>query len=116
MHVAASAPLWVSREEIPTDMVAEKRAELTAQARQTGKPQEIVAKMVEGRMRRFFEEVVLTAQPFVLNPEQRVAEALKNAERAAGVAITIKAFVRFRTGEGIEKRVETNDLLREVMR
>ena len=116
MHVAASAPLWVSREDIPADVVAEKRAELTEQARQTGKPPEIVAKMVEGRMRRFYEEVVLTAQPFVLNPEQRVDQALRDAEHAAGVAVAIKAFVRFRTGEGIEKRVDTHDLLREVMR
>ncbi len=116
MHVAASAPLWVSPEDIPADVVAQKRAELTEQARQTGKPPEIVAKMVEGRMRRFYEEVVLTAQPFVLNPEQRVDQALRDAERAAGVAVAIKAFVRFRTGEGIEKRVDMNDLLRGVRR
>ena len=114
MHVAASAPLWVSPEDIPADVVAQKRTELTEQARQTGKPPEIVAKMVEGRMRRFYEEVVLTAQPFVLNPEQRVDQALRDAERAAGAAVAIKAFVRFRTGEGIEKRAEMNDLLRGV--
>jgi len=116
MHVAASAPLWVRQEDIPADVVAQKRAELTEQARQTGKPPAIVAKMVEGRMRRFYEEVVLTAQPFVLNPDQRVGQALRDAEDAAGVAVAIRAFVRFRTGEGIEKRVEMNDLLREVMR
>ena len=116
MHVAASAPLWVQQEDIPADVVAQKRAELTELARQTGKPPEIVTKMVEGRMRKFYEEVVLTAQPFVLNPDQRVGQALKDAEDAAGVAVAIRAFVRFRTGEGIEKRVEMNDLLRQAMR
>ena len=116
MHVAASAPLWVSRADIPADVVAQKRAELTRQARQTGKPPEIVAKIVDGRMRRFYEDVVLTAQPFVLNPEQRVDQALSDAERAAGMAVAIKAFVRFRTGEGIEKPVEMHHLLGEVRR
>ena len=103
MHVAASAPVWVSREDIPTDVVAQKRAELTELAHKTGKPPDIVEKMVEGRMRKFYEEVVLVLQPFVLNPEQRVDQALKDAEQAAGVAVAIKAFVRFRPGEGIAK-------------
>ena len=108
MHVAASAPLWVSREDIPADVVAEKHAELTEQARKTGKPPAIVEKMVEGRMRKFYEEVVLGLQPFVLNPDQRVGQALKDAASAAGVPIAIKAFVRFQTGEGIgeESRVK----------
>jgi elongation factor Ts len=57
MHVAASAPLWISREDIPTEVVAQKRAELTEQARKTGKPADIVEKMVDGRMRKFYEEV-----------------------------------------------------------
>ena len=106
MHVAASAPLWVSREDIPADVVAQKRADLTEQAHKTGKPPAIVEKMVEGRMRRFYEEVVLGLQPFVLNPEQRVDQVLKDAEHAAGVPVAVKAFVRFRTGEGIEKTAE----------
>jgi elongation factor Ts len=116
MHVAASAPLWVSRADIPTDVVAQKRAELAAQARKTGKPPDIVEKMVEGRMRKFYEELVLGLQPFVLNPEQRVDQALKDAEQAAGVAIAIKAFVRFRAGEGIEKRADMRDALSEAWR
>jgi elongation factor Ts len=84
-------------------VVAEKRAALTEQARKTGKPPEIVEKMVEGRMRKFYEEVVLRMQPFVLNPDQRVERALKEAEDAAGVKMVVKNFVRFRTGEGIDK-------------
>jgi len=106
MHIAASSPLWVSREDIPTEVVAEKRAVLTDEARKTGKPPDIVEKMVEGRMRKFYEEVVLGMQPFVLDPGQRVERALKEAEKAAGAGIAVKTFVRFRTGEGIEKRME----------
>jgi elongation factor Ts len=101
MHVAASSPSWVSREDIPAELIAEKRAELTEQARETGKPPEIVEKMVEGRMRKFYEEAVLGLQPFVLNTDQRVERALKEAESAAGARIVVKSFVRFRTGEGL---------------
>jgi len=106
MHVAASSPRWVSRADIPADVVAEKRAALTAQAHNTGKPSGIVEKMVEGRLRKFYEEVLLTAQPFVLDPDHRVEDVLKEAEETAGTPIAIKAFVRLRAGEGIEKRAE----------
>ena len=103
MHIAASSPLWVSRGDIPTEVVVEKRAVLTDEAQKTGKPPDIVEKMVEGRMRKFYEEVVLDLQPFVLDPGQRVGGALKQAEKAAGAGIAVRTFVRFRTGEGIEK-------------
>jgi elongation factor Ts len=106
MHVAASAPLWVSREDIPNELIVEKRATLTEEARKSGKPPAIVQKMVDGRMRRFYEEVLLTMQPFVLNPDQRVEAALEEAEQSAGARIAVKAFVRFRTGEGLEKTSE----------
>ena len=101
MHIAASAPLWVSPDEIPPEVVAEKRTALTEQAEQTGKPPAIVEKMVEGRMRKYLEEVVLGLQPFVLNPDQRVEEALREAAASAGSTMTISAFVRFKVGEGL---------------
>ena len=106
MHIAASSPQWLAPEDIPRALVAEKHAELTEQARQTGKPPAIVEKMVEGRMRKFYEEVVLGLQPFVLSPDQRVDQAVKEAEHAAGWPITITAFARFQTGEGIDKKGE----------
>jgi elongation factor Ts len=106
MHIAASAPLWVSRDAIPPEIVAEKRTALLEQAEQTRKPPAIVAKMVEGRMRKYFEEVVLGLQPFVLNPDQRVDEALREAATSAGSAMTIGAFVRFKVGEGLVKMAE----------
>jgi elongation factor Ts len=106
MHIAAIAPLWVSPDEIPAEVVAEKRTALTEQAEQTGKPPAIVEKMVEGRMRKYFEEVVLGLQPFVLNPDQGVEEALREAAASAGSTMTISAFVRFKTGEGLVKTGE----------
>jgi len=102
MHIAASSPLWVSKGDIPAEVVAEKRAALTEGAQKTGKPPDIVEKMVEGRMLKFYEDVVLGMQPFVLDPGQRVERALKEAEQAAGAGIAVKTFVRFRTGEGIK--------------
>jgi len=106
MHIAASAPLWVSPDQIPPEVVAEKRTALIGQAEKTGKPTAIVEKMVEGRMRKYFEEVVLGLQPFVLNPDQRVEDALREAAASAGATMTIGAFVRFKTGEGLVKTAE----------
>ena len=106
MHIAASAPLWVSPDGIPPEVVAEKRTALTGQAEKTGKPAAIVEKMVEGRMRRYFEEVVLGLQPFVLNPDQRVEEALREASVSTGSTMTVDAFVRFKTGEGLVKTAD----------
>ncbi len=106
MHIAASAPLWVSPDEIPPEVVAEKRTALTEQAEQTGKPGAIVEKMVEGRMRKYFEEVVLGLQPFVLNPDQRVEEALREAAASADASMTIGAFVRFKVGDGLAQTAE----------
>jgi elongation factor Ts len=106
MHIAASSPLWISRDDIPAEVMAGKRVALIEQANKTGKAPAIVEKMVEGRMRKFHEEAALLLQPYVLNPDQQVGEALRDAEQAVGAAIAVKAFVRFRTGEGIEKRTE----------
>jgi elongation factor Ts len=105
MHVAASSPQWVSREEIPAEVVAEKRAVLAKEALKTGKPPDIVEKMVEGRMRKFYQEVVLSEQTFVLNPDQQVEFALKEAQTAVGATIRVVAFARFQTGEGLIRLV-----------
>jgi elongation factor Ts len=104
MHTAASAPRWVSGDDIPADVIAEKRRELTEEARTTGKPPAIVEKMVEGRLRKFYEEVVLGRQPFVLNEEQPVEQAIEEAEKEVGAKIAVKGFVRFRTGEGLNSQ------------
>jgi elongation factor Ts len=102
MHIAAASPQWISVDDIPASVIADKRAALVEQARATGKPPEIVEKMVEGRMRRFIQESVLGLQPFVLNPEQRVSDALLELQAAASAPLSVKAFVRFKTGENLE--------------
>ena len=104
MHVAATNPLAATQAEIPADVAERERAIYTEQASESGKPAEIVEKMVEGRMRKFYEESVLLSQIFVIDGETRVEQAIKNAEKDAGAPIALKGFVRMALGEGIEKK------------
>ena len=107
MQVAAMAPRYVSREDVPADELAKEREILAAQAAREGKPPEIVARMVEGRLRKQLDAVTLSAQPFVKDPDKRVRDLL--AESGARVV----QFLRFEAGEGIEKREV--DFVKEVM-
>jgi len=97
MHIAASAPQWITAADIPAAVLADKRAELQAQAQTSGKPMGVVERMVEGRLRKFIDEVVLLRQPFILDPDRAVEQAL--AEAAAGEPVTVRAFVRYRVGD-----------------
>ena len=108
MQIAAAAPRFVTAEEVPAEEVAKEREILSAQAAQEGKPPEIVAKMVEGRLRKHLDEITLVGQPFVKDPDRRVRDLLK----AAGAKV--KRFVRYGVGEGIEK--QANDFADEVRR
>ena len=101
MHVAASAPQWIAPDDVPAPVVAEKRAELLAQAQTSGKPPAVVEKMVEGRVRKFVDEVVLLRQPFVIDPDRTVEQALAAASADAGASIRVRAFVRYRVGEAM---------------
>ena len=112
MHVAATNPLALTAEEVDASALEREKAIYADQARQSGKPENIIEKMVEGRMRKFFEEVVLLKQAFVMNPDVTVEQALKDAEKEIGAPAKITAFVRFALGEGIEK--ETSDFAAEV--
>jgi elongation factor Ts len=98
MQVAATTPRYVSVDDVPADEFAKEKEILSAQALQEGKPPEIVEKMVQGRLRKHFDEVTLVGQPFVKDPDRRVADLLK----ASGCSV--KRFVRFEVGEGIEKK------------
>jgi elongation factor Ts len=104
MHIAASGapgavrPVCVSRNEVPADLIEKERAIYTAQAADSGKPAEIVAKMVEGRIAKFLSEVTLLGQPFVKNPDETVEKYLKSK------GATVKSFAMFVVGEGIEKK------------
>jgi elongation factor Ts len=100
MHVAASRPVCVAESEVPPDLLAKEREILVAQAADSGKPAEIIEKMVDGRMRKYLAEITLLGQPFVKDPEQTVGKLLQGA----GAAVT--RFERFEVGEGIEKKQE----------
>ncbi|WP_019961858.1 translation elongation factor Ts [Woodsholea maritima] len=109
MHVAAGSPapaLALQVEELDQDVVAKERDVFAEQARQSGKPENIIEKMVEGRIRKFYEEVVLLKQSFVLDPDKSVEEAVKAAEAEVGAPIALTGFVRMVLGEGVEKKEE----------
>ena len=112
MHVAATNPLALTAEEVDPAAVEREKAIFVQQARESGKPKDIIEKMVEGRMRKFFEEVVLLKQSFVINPDQTVEQAVKEAEKDIGAPAAITGFVRFALGEGIDKG--ENDFAAEV--
>jgi elongation factor Ts len=107
MQVAATSPRYVSAAEVPEDELAKEREILAAQALQEGKPEDIVQKMVEGRLRKHLNEVTLTGQPFVKDPDTKVEKLL------AAVGASALSFVRYEVGEGIEKKED--DFVQEVM-
>jgi elongation factor Ts len=107
MHVAASKPSCVSEADVSAELIAKEKEIFTAQAAESGKPPEIVEKMVSGRIKKFLKEVTLLGQPFVKNPDQTVEQLLK----AAGA--TVVGFDRLEVGEGIEKKVD--NFAEEVM-
>ena len=107
MHVAASRPQYVDESQIPGDFLDKEREILVEQAKGEGKPAEIVAKMVEGRLRKQLAEITLVGQPFVKDPDTKVGKLL------AGHGATVKSFVRFEVGEGIEKKAD--NFVAEVM-
>ena len=112
MHIAAANPLSVNTDALDPAIVARERAVYTEQARESGKPEAIIEKMVEGRVRKYYEEVVLLLQAFVINPDLTVEKALKAAEADVGAPIRLTEFVAYRLGEGIEK--EESDFAAEV--
>ena len=97
MHIAATNPLASTTEELDADIVAREREVLVKQARETGKPDNVIEKMIEGRMRKFYKESVLVEQQFVMDPDQTVGQVLTAAKAS------LKGFKSFRLGEGIEK-------------
>lgn len=104
MQVAASVPQFVNIEDVDPQVLAKEKEILTAQALNEGKPEKIVAKMVEGRIGKFYKEVCLYEQAFIKDPDKAVKAVVKETEQQVGGSIKIKSFVRFEKGEGIEKR------------
>jgi len=107
MHIANTNPASVSADDIDPALVAKEREIYTEQAKESGKPADVIAKMVEGRVRKFFEESTLLAQTFVIDGESKVRDIVAKAEKEAGAPIKVTKFVRYALGEGIEK-VETD--------
>ena len=103
MHVAAANPLAVDASRLDPETVARERAIFAEQARESGKPEAIIEKMVEGRLRKFYEESTLLKQAFVMDTERTVEAVLKDAAKDVGGAVTVTDFVAFRLGEGIQK-------------
>jgi elongation factor Ts len=112
MHIAATNPLALTSTDVDPAIADRERSVFIEQARESGKPEAIIEKMVEGRMRKFYEEVALLSQAFVVNPDQTVGQAVEAAAADAGAPVEIAGFVRFQLGEGIEK--EESDFAAEV--
>jgi len=103
MHVAAASPLALSVDQLDPGIVARERQVLGEQARESGRPENIIDKMVEGRMRKFYEDVVLTAQTYVIDGERTVGKVIEDAGRELGRPVSISGFVRMALGEGVER-------------
>jgi len=107
MHIAASKPVCIDETEVPQELLEQEKTVFTAQAQESGKPADIIEKMVSGRITKFLKEITLLGQPFVKDPDMTVEKLLKS--RGA----TVNSFVRYEVGEGIEKK--TDNFVEEVM-
>jgi elongation factor Ts len=112
MHVAAASPQALSIAEVDPAMLERERAVLSEQARASGKAEDIIAKMVEGRLRKYYEEVVLLEQVYVIDGESRVKQVVEKAAKEIGAPVKLTGFARVALGEGIEK--EEKDFAAEV--
>ena len=106
MHVAATNPASLSVDDLDQTLVERERQVQIEKARESGKPDEIIMKMIEGRMRKYYEEVVLLNQTFVIDGETKIEKVVAAAAKDAGTAITLEGFIRMEMGEGIEKKEE----------
>jgi elongation factor Ts len=113
MHIAAAAPLALTPEQLPADVTARERDIQRDLARQSGKPENVIEKMIEGRMRKFYEESVLLSQIFVIDQETPIAKVIEKAGKDLGAPVEITGFYRFAVGEGIDKG-EGGDFASEV--
>ncbi|MCL6625606.1 translation elongation factor Ts [Alicyclobacillus shizuokensis] len=113
MHIAASNPQYVRREEVPQQVLDKEREIVRAQTLNEGKPEHIVDRIVEGRIDKYLKEICLLEQPFVRDPEKTVEQLVKEKIAQIGENISIRRFARYVVGEGIQK--EEKDFVQEVM-
>jgi len=112
MHIAAAAPKYVSKDEVDTTEIDKEREILKAQALNEGKPEAVAEKMVEGRIKKYYKEVCLLEQEFVKDPSKTIAGLVSDATIKIGEKISVRRFVRYQMGEGLEKRKD--DFAEEV--
>jgi len=112
MHIAALSPQYVSRKEVSADEVEKERQIYAAQARESGKPDHVIQKMVDGKVEKFYKDVCLLEQPFVKNPDVTIEKLVVDAIAKLGENISVRRFTRYKVGEGIEKKSE--DFAKEV--
>jgi elongation factor Ts len=112
MHIAATAPLAVNADEIPQELQQRERDVMIAKAREQGKKEEMIGKIVDGQIKKWLAESCLLEQPYVKNPDLKVGDYLKETIAKIGENIVVRRFVRFELGEGLEKK--TNDFAAEV--
>ncbi|BBF82124.1 translation elongation factor Ts [Asticcacaulis excentricus] len=106
MHIAATQPLSLSSDDLDPAAVERERTVLTEKAREEGKPEAMIAKIVDGQISKFQREVVLLEQPFVMNPDQTVKQLIADTAKALGTDVTVTGFTRLALGEGVEKKVD----------
>ena len=112
MHIAAAKPESLNTDQLDPALIEREKSVLIEQSRASGKPENIIEKMVEGRLRKYYEEVVLLEQVFVIDGETRISQVLEKAGKDLGAPVAITGFVRFNLGEGLEK--EESDFAAEV--
>ena len=113
MHIAAANPSYLRREEVPAAELEHEKMVLSEQARNEGKPEKIIEKMVTGRIEKYYKEVCLLDQPFVKDPDKTISDLITESIAKIGENIAIRRFTRYQLGEGIEKKQE--DFAAEVM-
>lgn len=113
MHIAAANPSYLRREEVPAAELEHEKMVLSEQARNEGKPEKIIEKMVTGRIEKYYKEVCLLEQPFIKDPDKTISDLITESIAKIGENIAIRRFTRYQLGEGIEKKQE--DFAAEVM-
>lgn len=114
MHIAAANPQYVNESEVPANVLDHEKEVLKVQALNEGKPENIVEKMIEGRVKKYYADVCLLNQPFVKDPDKTILDIINDAVLVIGEKISVRRFVRYEMGEGLEKRQD--NFVEEVMK
>jgi len=106
MHIAAANPLYLKHEDVPADILEREKDIMASKAKESGKPENIIPKIVEGQLNKFFGEICLLEQAFVIDPDQKINQVLKNVGKEVGGDVQLTGFARYQLGEGLEKKAD----------